>query len=141
MAGPLQGLKVVEIVGIGPGPFCAMLLADLGAEVIRIDQKPGGKRAGLGATPPQFDVLARGRRSLALDLKQPAGRDAALALIAKADALIEGFRPGVMERLGLGPEPCLAANPRLVYGRMTGWGQTGPLAARPIACSMPDSAT
>ena len=130
MAGPLAGLKVVEIVGIGPGPFCAMLLADLGAEVIRIDQKPGGRRAGLGATPPQFDVLARGRRSLALDLKQPAGRDAALALIARADALIEGFRPGVMERLGLGPEPCLAANPRLVYGRMTGWGQTGPLSGR-----------
>ncbi len=130
MTGPLHGLRVVEIVGIGPGPFCAMLLADLGAEVIRIDQKPGGKRAGLGQLPPQFDVLARGRRSLALDLKHPAGRDAALALIARADALIEGFRPGVMERLGLGPEPCLAVNPKLVYGRMTGWGQTGPLAAR-----------
>jgi alpha-methylacyl-CoA racemase len=130
MPGPLAGLKVVEIVGIGPGPFCAMLLADLGAEVIRIDQKPGSKRAGLGVMPPQFDVLARGRRSLALDLKHPAGRDAALALIARADALIEGFRPGVMERLGLGPEPCLSANPKLVYGRMTGWGQTGPLAAR-----------
>ncbi|MEN9545225.1 MAG: hypothetical protein RLZZ598_2058 [Pseudomonadota bacterium] len=129
-SGPLHGLRVIEVVGIGPGPFCAMLLADLGAEVIRIDQKPGGRRAGLGAMPPQFDVLARGRRSLALDLKQPAGRDAALALMAKADALIEGFRPGVMERLGLGPEPCLAANPRLVYGRMTGWGQTGPLATR-----------
>ena len=130
MAGPLHGLKVVEIVGIGPGPFCAMLLADLGAEVIRIDQKPGGKRAGLGAVPQQYDVLARGRRSVALDLKHPAGRDAALTLIAQADALVEGFRPGVMERLGLGPEPCLAANARLVYGRMTGWGQTGPLAAR-----------
>lgn len=129
MSGPLSGLKVVEIVGIGPGPFCAMMLADMGAEVIRIDQKPapGKRKAGLGTLPPECDVLARGRRSIALDLKNRAGQVAALELIARADALVEGFRPGVMERLGLGPDICLAANAKLVYGRMTGWGQTGPL--------------
>ena len=128
MAGPLAGLKVVEMVGLGPGPFCAMMLADMGAEVIRIDQKrkPGGKTLPLLNT--RFDVLARGRRSLALDLKQPRGVAAALRLIDRADALIEGYRPGVMERLGLGPDICLQRNPKLIYGRMTGWGQHGPLA-------------
>ena len=128
MPGPLAGLKIVEMVGLGPGPFCAMMLADMGAEVIRIDQKrkAGGKTLPLLNT--RFDVLARGRRSLALDLKQPRGVETALKLIDQADALIEGYRPGVMERLGLGPELCLARNPKLIYGRMTGWGQTGPLA-------------
>ncbi|MDD5175637.1 MAG: CaiB/BaiF CoA-transferase family protein [Sterolibacterium sp.] len=128
MAGPLAGLKIVEMVGLGPGPFCAMMLADMGAEVIRIDQKrkAGGKSMPMLNT--SFDILARGRRSLALDLKQPRGVATALKLIAQADALIEGYRPGVMERLGLGPDICLQKNPRLVYGRMTGWGQTGPLA-------------
>lgn len=119
-SGPLAGVRVVEFAGIGPGPFCAMLLSDMGADVVRIDRE--GSR---GAAP--FEVTARGRRSVALDLKSEAGRATALALIAKADALIEGFRPGVMERLGLGPDAALAANPKLVYGRMTGWGQTGPL--------------
>jgi alpha-methylacyl-CoA racemase len=121
MPGPLRGIKVVEFVGIGPGPFCAMMLADMGADVIRIDKK-GGR------SPGRFDVLARGRRSVALDLKSPEGQAVALELIAHADALVEGFRPGVMERLNLGPDRCLERNPRLVYGRMTGWGQTGPLA-------------
>lgn len=120
-AGPLAGLRVVEMAGIGPGPFCAMLLSDLGADVLRID------RAG-GPPPPFKDVVARGRRSLALDLKAPGDLELCLAAIEKADVLIEGFRPGVMERLGLGPETALARNPRLVYGRMTGWGQDGPLA-------------
>jgi alpha-methylacyl-CoA racemase len=125
--GPLAGVKVVEVAGIGPGPFCAMLLADLGAEVLRIDRTA---ESGLGLPrDPRFDLLNRGRRSVALDLKKPAGVAAALRLIAGADALVEGFRPGVMERLGLGPEVCLARNPKLVYGRMTGWGQDGPLAS------------
>lgn len=123
MAGPLQGMKVIEMVGIGPGPFCAMMFADMGAEVIRID-RPGPADAD-GA---RFDVLARGRRSLALDLKQPGAADTVLALVEQADVLIEGFRPGVMEKLGLGPEICLARRPSLIYGRMTGWGQHGPLA-------------
>ena len=129
MAGPLAGIRVVEMVGLGPCPFAAMMLADMGAEVIRIDRK-----SAPGAANPfpergtRFDVMARGRRSLALDLKQDAGRATALALAGKADILIEGFRPGVMERLGLGPDACLAANPKLVYGRITGWGQHGPLA-------------
>jgi len=123
MAGPLAGVRVVEIAGIGPGPFCAMLLADMGAEVVRIDRIGGGDLLG-----QQHDVLARGRRSAAFDLKNPAATQAVLRLIGQADALVEGFRPGVMERLGLGPEPCLTENPRLVYGRMTGWGQSGPLA-------------
>lgn len=118
--GPLQGIKVIEFAGIGPGPFCGMMLADMGAEVIRIDRPntPGG----------MGDVLARGRKSIAVDLKTEAGKETVLALIEQADALIEGFRPGVMERLGLGPEDCLAKNPKLVFGRMTGWGQDGPLA-------------
>ncbi|MBC7984285.1 MAG: CoA transferase, partial [Candidatus Obscuribacterales bacterium] len=125
MYGPLKGIRVIEIVGIGAGPFCAMMLADMGADVIRIDQPLTAKKQRL---EPRFDVLARGRRSIALDLKNPLAKQVALELIARADALIEGFRPGVMERLGLGPDVCLASNPRLVYGRMTGWGQTGPLA-------------
>ena len=119
MAGPLAGLKVVEMAGIGPGPFCAMLLSDLGADVVRV-ARPG--------TPHDpNDVLARGRSVLQLDLRDPASVQQVLALVERADALIEGFRPGVMERLGLGPEVCLARQPRLVYGRMTGWGQHGPL--------------
>jgi alpha-methylacyl-CoA racemase len=119
--GPLKGLRVLEFAGIGPGPFCGMVLADLGAEVIRLD------RRGAPAPAPE-DFVLRGRRSLALDLKSPAAVEAALRLVESADALIEGFRPGVMERLGLGPDACLARNPRLAYGRMTGWGQEGPLA-------------
>ena len=127
MPGPLAGLKVVEMAGLGPGPFCGMLLADMGAEVLCITRiaRPGP------AAPLQdgrFDVFARGKQSLAADLRDPTALNAVLDVIAQADALIEGFRPGVMERLGLGPEVCLARNPRLVFGRMTGWGQTGPLA-------------
>ncbi|MBI1359653.1 MAG: CoA transferase [Alphaproteobacteria bacterium] len=118
-SGPLVGLKVIEFAGIGPAPFCGMLLADLGADVIRIDRKES-----VGRTPR--DLMGRGKRSVAIDLKHPEGVEAALLLIEKADALIEGFRPGVMERLGLGPDVAQARNPRLVYGRMTGWGQTGP---------------
>lgn len=125
MPGALAGLKVIEMVGLGPAPLCAMLLADHGAEVIRID-RPGA--AGALGLPPQYDVAARGRRSLAIDLRKPGAVDAVLDLVARADVLIEGFRPGVMERLGLGPDVCLARQPRLVYGRMTGWGQSGPLA-------------
>ncbi len=129
MAGPLTGLKIVEMVGLGPAPFCAMMLADMGAEVIRIAQKPRpGADNNIPMLNTRFDVLARGRRSLALDLKQARGVAAALHLIGSADAVIEGYRPGVMERLGLGPEPCLQRNPKLIYGRMTGWGQSGPLA-------------
>jgi alpha-methylacyl-CoA racemase len=126
--GPLAGLKVVEFAGIGPGPFAAMLFADMGAEVVRVERRGISRRplSLLNAGP--FDVLNRGRRAVAIDLKRPAGVQAALRLVEQADALIEGFRPGVMERLGLGPEVCLARNPRLVYGRMTGWGQNGPLA-------------
>lgn len=124
--GPLSGLRIVEMVGIGPAPLAAMLFSDLGAEVIRID-RPQSVDLGL-ARPVRFDLAARGRRSIAIDLKRPEGVECALALIEKADALIEGFRPGVMERLGLGPQVCSARNPRLVYGRMTGWGQEGPLA-------------
>ena len=126
MAGPLAGTRIVEIAGIGPGPFCAMMLADLGAEVLRVDR---AERARLPrADGPNLDLLNRGRRSVAVDLKSPAGVEVVLRLVEKADALIEGFRPGVMERLGLGPDVCLARNPGLVFGRMTGWGQEGPLA-------------
>lgn len=126
MSGPLAGLRVVEFAGLGPVPMAAMLLSDLGAEVISIDRL---EPSGLGIPrAPRFDVYRRGRRSLALDLKHSEGVAVALELVGKADALIEGFRPGTMERLGLGPEPCLARNPRLVYGRVTGWGQSGPLA-------------
>ena len=124
--GPLQGLKVIELAGIGPGPFCAMLLADLGADVIRIDRMaPEDLGIDRGR---KFNVLNRGRRSVAVDLKSPDGVETVLKLVSEADALIEGFRPGVTERLGLGPDDCFARNPKLVYGRMTGWGQEGPLA-------------
>ncbi len=126
--GPLHGLKLIEFAGIGPGPFAAMLFADMGAEVLRIDRKGAARRPLSPLNLGPFDVTARGRRAVGLDVKRPAGVETALRLIDQADALIEGFRPGVMERLGLGPELCLARNPRLVYGRMTGWGQTGPLA-------------
>ncbi|WP_424211018.1 CaiB/BaiF CoA transferase family protein [Streptomyces sp. BI20] len=122
--GPLAGVRVVELAGIGPGPFAAMLLADLGADVVRVD-RPGP--AGL-AIDPAHDVTNRGKRSVLLDLKAADGPARVLDLVERADVLIEGFRPGVAERLGVGPEPCLARNPRLVYGRMTGWGQHGPLA-------------
>ncbi|MES2537606.1 MAG: CaiB/BaiF CoA-transferase family protein [Pseudomonadota bacterium] len=125
MAGPLHGLKIVEMVGLGPAPFCAMLFADMGAEVIRIDRYKGN---AADCADARFDVTARGRRSLAIDLKKEGAADTVLQLIDRADVLIEGFRPGVMERLGLGPGVCLPRNPRLVYGRMTGWGQHGPLA-------------
>jgi alpha-methylacyl-CoA racemase len=123
--GPLSGVRVVEIAGIGPGPFCAMLLADLGAEVVRVDRT---STAGGDPTSARFDVLNRGRRSIAVDLKREGGAEVVLRLVEGADALLEGFRPGVAERLGVGPAVCLARNRRLVYGRMTGWGQEGPLA-------------
>ncbi len=123
--GPLSGTRMVEIAGIGPGPFCAMALADLGADIIRIDRPGRGMGSGHPDAPPA-DLLNRGRRSVAVNLKDQAGIEAVLDLVASSDALIEGFRPGVMERLGLGPDVCLGRNPRLVYGRMTGWGQEGP---------------
>jgi len=124
--GPLKGYRIVEFAGLGPAPMCAMLLADLGADVVRIDRaRDRVDRLGRG---DRTDLLSRSRRSIAIDLKKPEGRAVALGLIEKADALLEGFRPGVMERLGIGPDICLARNPRLIYGRMTGWGQTGPLA-------------
>ncbi|MEX0943719.1 MAG: CaiB/BaiF CoA-transferase family protein [Pseudomonadales bacterium] len=119
--GPLSGIKVIELAGIGPGPFCGMLLSDMGAEVIRVDRPAGGSRRGR-------DVLTRGRKSIAVDLKSAAGKEVVLKLCESADGLFEGFRPGVTERLGLGPEECLSRNPKLVYGRMTGWGQDGPMA-------------
>ena len=124
--GPLQGLRVIELASIGPVPMCGMLLADLGADIVRVDRL---QNSGLGvAMAPRFDINARGRRSVALDLKAPAGRDAVLRLVDSADVLLEGLRPGVIEKLGLGPAVCHALNPRLVLGRMTGFGQTGPLA-------------
>jgi len=125
--GPLAGITVIELAGIGPGPFCGMMLADMGAEVIRVDRA----QAVQGGDPerPPADLLARGRRSVGVDLKSPDGVEVVLSLVERADALIEGFRPGVTERLGLGPDECLARNPRLVYGRMTGWGQDGPYAS------------
>jgi alpha-methylacyl-CoA racemase len=126
--GPLQGIKVLEFEAIGPGPFCGMVLADLGADVLVID-RPSDPGLGLGRGR-NVEVMMRGKRSLTLDLKSKDGVAAAMALAARADALIEGFRPGVMERLGLGPDVLLAKNPKLIYGRMTGWGQDGPLAAR-----------
>ncbi len=125
MPGPLAGLKVVEMAGLGPAPFCTMMLADMGAQVIRIERPSTGAPAIVAG---KFDITARGRPALAVDLRQPLAVETVLDMIAGADILIEGFRPGVMERLGLGPEPCLQRNPRLVYGRMTGWGQHGPLA-------------
>jgi alpha-methylacyl-CoA racemase len=127
VAGPLTGVRVLELAGIGPGPYAAMVLSDMGAEVVRID-----RAASVPASPPgrpPVDVLDRGRRSVAVDLKVPEGVEAVLRLVASADALIEGFRPGVTERLGLGPDVCLERSPRLVYGRMTGWGQDGPYAS------------
>jgi crotonobetainyl-CoA:carnitine CoA-transferase CaiB-like acyl-CoA transferase len=124
-SGPLAGVRIVEIAGIGPGPFCAMLLADLGADVISIERPPAKPGAG-----PTLPILGRGKRSVVLDLKQPAARETVLRLVERADGLIEGMRPGVMERLGLGPDVCLARRPQLVYGRMTGWGQHGPWAQR-----------
>ncbi len=124
--GTLSGFKIVEFAGIGPAPMCAMLLADMGAEVLRLDR---AEDANLGITmDSKFNLLGRGRRSVAIDLKRPEGRATAMKLVEQADALLEGFRPGVMERLGLGPDECLKRNAKLVYGRMTGWGQEGPLA-------------
>ncbi len=125
--GPLSGIRIVELAGLGPAPFGAMLLADMGAEVVRIDRTQGGPGIGLEA---QYDILARGRKFVRADLKQVRGKETVLRLIDQADAVIEGFRPGVLERLGLGPDVLLARNPRLVIGRMTGWGQDGPLAQR-----------
>ena len=121
--GPLKGMKVVEIAGLGPGPFCAMLLADMGADVIRVERS-----AKFGVVNPKFDYLNRGKRSIVVDLKKPEGVETVLKLVEKADIILEGFRPGVMERLGLGPDACLARNPAIAYGRMTGFGQSGPMA-------------
>jgi len=126
--GPLAGIKIVELAGIGAGPHAAMMLSDMGAETICVDRTSA---SGLGiSVDPKYDLVRRGRRSVAVDLKKPEGCETVLRLIDKADAVVESFRPGVMERLGVGPDVCLARNPRLVYGRMTGWGQTGPLAER-----------
>ncbi|MBL8386078.1 MAG: CoA transferase [Burkholderiales bacterium] len=127
-SGPLSGIRILEFEAIGPGPFCGMLLADMGADVLLVD-RPADSGLGLGRKR-RHEIMMRGRRSVTLDLKSKDGVAAALRLAAKADAIIEGFRPGVMERLGLGPEVLLAANPKLVYGRMTGWGQDGPMAPR-----------
>ena len=124
--GPLSGIKIVELAGIGPAPYAAMLLADLGADVVRVDRS-SNVTGGDPATPPN-DITGRGRRSIGVDLKNPDGVGTVLDLVENADALLEGFRPGVMERLGLGPDVCLERNPRLVFGRMTGWGQEGPYA-------------
>ncbi len=125
MSGPLTGLKVIELAGIGPAPMAAMMLSDMGAEVIRVDRLTA---SGLGIPmPKKFNFLGRGRKSIAVDLKNPDGIETLLELIDKADIVIEGFRPGVMERLGMGPDVCLARNPKLVFGRVTGWGQEGPL--------------
>ncbi len=119
--GPLTGFKIIELAGIGPGPFCGMMLADMGAEVIRVDRAGSSSRRNI-------DVLNRGRKSIAVDLKSPAGKELVLKLCESADGLFEGFRPGVTERLGIGPDECLGRNEKLVYGRMTGWGQDGPMA-------------
>ncbi len=121
--GPLSGLRIIELAGIGPGPFCGMMLADAGAEVIRIDRPGGNPAAGFG-----HDTMFRNRKSIAVDLKKPGGIKTILKLCETADGLFEGYRPGVTEKLGIGPEQCMAQNPALVYGRMTGWGQTGPMA-------------
>jgi alpha-methylacyl-CoA racemase len=127
MSGPLSGIRVVEIGGIGPGPFCAMLLADLGADVLRVDRVAGGGLVG-PSDDHTTELLNRGRRSIAVDLKHPDGPEVVLSLAEQADVLMEGFRPGVTERLGIGPDACVARNPKLVYGRMTGYGQDGPMA-------------
>ncbi|MDT4989150.1 MAG: alpha-methylacyl-CoA racemase [Micromonosporaceae bacterium] len=126
--GPLRGLRVLELAGLGPGPFCAMLLADLGADVVRVDRPDRPDQPALPGLDPPRDLLNRGKRSIAVDLRGPTGAEVVRRLAARADVLIEGYRPGVAERLGVGPAECLARNPRLVYGRMTGWGQDGPLA-------------
>ncbi len=126
MPGPLNGYRIIEIAGIGPGPFAAMMLADMGADVLRIDRAQSV--AGADPTTPSLDLLNRGRRSVGVDLKHPDGVATVLRLVERSDALVEGFRPGVAERLGIGPAECLARNPRLIYGRMTGWGQEGPYA-------------
>ena len=126
MAGPLHGVRILEIAGIGPGPFAALMLADMGAEVVRVDRVQAVRD---DATGPHWDVMLRGRRNVALDLKHADGVETLLSLVERADVVIEGFRPGVMERLGVGPEVCLARNPKLVFGRMTGWGQEGPYAS------------
>src|SRR5205814_4719072 len=123
--GPLAGVRVIEIAGIGPGPFAAMLLSDMGADVVRVDRAQSVER---GFDPGWMEVVNRGRRSIGVDLKQADGVETVLRMVEHADALIEGFRPGVTERLGIGPDDCLARNPKLVYGRMTGWGQDGPYA-------------
>ena len=125
MAGPLSGYRIIEIAGIGPGPFCAMLFADMGAEVIRVERAQAVRP---GASGKITDISVRSRKNIAIDLKSPEGVEALLKLVEKADAIIEGFRPGVMERLGVGPDACLARNPKIVFGRMTGWGQDGPYA-------------
>ena len=125
MTGPLGGVRVIEIAGIGPGPFAAMMLADMGAEVIRVDRTQAVRDDASGV---HWDVMLRGRRNIALDLKHPEGVETLLTLVERADAIIEGFRPGVMERLGVGPDVCMSRNPTLVFGRMTGWGQAGPYA-------------
>lgn len=124
--GPLQGVTIVELAGIGPGPFCGMMLSDMGATVVRVDRASAVRDQNPDQPPP--DVLGRGRSSIGVDLKQPEGVEVVLRLVEQADGLIEGFRPGVTERLGLGPDDCMARNPKLVYGRMTGWGQDGPYA-------------
>ena len=126
MAGPLSGYRIIELAGIGPGPFAAMMLADMGAEVVRVERANAVNGPAPGT--PHYDVLLRGRRNIAIDLKHPDGVATLLELVASADGLIEGFRPGVMERLGIGPDVCRTRNPRLVFGRMTGWGQSGPFA-------------
>ncbi|WP_155348917.1 CaiB/BaiF CoA transferase family protein [Acrocarpospora pleiomorpha] len=126
--GPLSGVRVIEIGGIGPGPFCGMMLADMGAEVLRVDRP--GYRSPANPLPPHADLMNRGRRSVAIDLKSPRGAETVLRLVESADIIFEGFRPGVAERLGIGPEACAERNPRIVFGRMTGWGQQGSLAGR-----------
>ena len=128
--GVLNGIRVLEFEAIGPGPFGAMLLADMGADVLRIDRPAAPDDLGPKTNGKRIDITGRGRRSVTLDLKQPSSAEAALDLMARADVVIEGYRPGTMERLGLGPNEAFVRNPKLVYGRMTGWGQTGPLAAR-----------
>ena len=128
MSGPLSGIRVLEIAGLGAAPFCGMILADLGAEVIRVDRTHGGRGTDPGADRDSF--VDRGRRSIALNLKSPEGVAILLRLVETSDALIEAFRPGVAERLGFGPEACLMRNEKLIYGRMTGWGQNGPLFPR-----------
>ena len=127
MSGPLAGIRVVELASAGPGPFCAMVLADLGADVLRVDRAAGGGLVG-PSSDYSAELLHRGRRSIAVDLKHPGGAEVVLRLVESADVLMEGFRPGVTERLGIGPDDCMARNPRLVYGRMTGYGQDGPMA-------------